>query len=112
MTDAAREWTRSDRLRWWSILLTLATLLGGMAFAGFQWGSTRASKEELSTVARTLDEKKEDKVNADKERERIAKGVDEQKAVLQNVRDNLLIMMERQRLEAKPLPPRMSDGQP
>lgn len=100
-------WDSFKKLHWWVLLLTLASLLAGAALGLGKWVYTRASTDEVAAVSAkivSVEAIKEDKTNATTERAKLDAKIDEQSQVLGNVRDNLIVIMERQRLQPVPLP--------
>ena len=95
----------SERAFWWIRFWTAVVVVAGMALAGAQWGLTRVSQEDLDE----LDARKEDRISAKEARGRIEHRIDQQTQVVGNVRDNLIILMERNRLQPKPLPDALSE---
>lgn len=107
MSDGKVEFSMSERTFWWLRFLMAVVAVSGMALAGAKWGVTRASIEDIEATKvsiRTLDSLKMDKIEAMEAHRELDTKVHEHAQVLGNVRDNLLIMMERQRLQPKPLP--------
>lgn len=115
-----REWSSKQRLLWWVKLIALSipigTALSAGAIASGKWALTRASTDDVDAAARTaietahqvearLEAKKEDKDHSLAEVRRVESKVDSSAAVISNVRDNLIIIMGRQGLEPKPIPP-------
>lgn len=109
MSDADRDWTPNQRRAFWVKLISMTIPLAGAmttcALAGGKWVYTRASTDAIAK----LDATKEDKQIATSERRRIETKVDGQTQLIGNVRDNLIILMERQRAQPKPLPPALPD---
>lgn len=101
MSDDEPRYTISERAFWWFRFWGAVIVVAGAGLAGVQWGLTRASKDDVAAVAKAV-ELKEDRVTAQAERAAI-------RGVVSNVRDNVIILMERQRLEPKPLPPALKD---
>lgn len=110
MTDTsdAKVYNMSERAFWWIRFWTAVIVVAGMALAGVQWGLTRASMDDIAA----LDRRKENREDAKAERAKIEKRIDQQTNVVGNVRDNLIIMMERQRLQPKPLPQILAEPKP
>lgn len=101
-----REWTLRNKVAWWlgfpaAVMATSALVLG----LG-KWIYSRASVEYVDQRVET----REPRDNARAVEARIEKQVEKQDVVLNNVRDNLLLLMDRSRVEPKPMPP--IGGQP
>lgn len=106
----ADDWNSRQKLAFWVRLIGVAIPLAfGMATAGIsigKWFWTRASTRDIAA----LEERKEDKAHAAEQRRRIMTRIDIMQPVLGNVRDNLLILMDRQRAKPKPLPAHLQTG--
>ena len=92
-----------DRLFWWikmlGVAIPLAIAIAGSTLAFGRWAYTRASMADIEM----LDRKKKDKIEAEIERRTIEERVEHSAKVLGNVRDNLILLMERNRVQPKRL---------
>ena len=109
---AERDWNWRDRLGFWvkvlSMSIAIATAMSTCALVTGKWAYTRASVDDIEALDRT----KEDKINATAERTKIEVKLNTQTQVLGNVRDNLILMMDRQNITTKPLPAGVSPLMP
>jgi hypothetical protein len=101
MSDLSREWRPVERTAWWIKLLVASLALASSALIGGKWIYTRASIEDVAA----LDQKKEDRTDNRIDHARIEGRVDASAQVLGNVRDNLIILMERSGAKPAPLEP-------
>ena len=100
----------SERLFWWVRFLGAVLLVSGFALGVGKWVYTRASVDEVAAVKQHVDAevaKREPITHAREVEQRIEQQMATQRQVLGNVRDNLIILMDRQRVESKPLPPQV-----
>lgn len=95
MTDD-RTWTPGKRLMWRFQFAALVIAVVSGLLAGLGYLMTRASVDSVAA----LDEKKADKA----EIQRLDNRVDSLNSLTHNVRDNLIVLMAKQKAEPVPLP--------
>ena len=85
-----------ERIFWWARFWVAVLAVAGFGLAVGQWVMTRASVDYVDNAIIPL----ETKLNVEK----IDQKIEGQQRVLGNVRDNLIILMDRQKAIPKPLP--------
>lgn len=95
-----RDWASAKRVAWWTKTIAMAAAIAATSLAAHKWILSRASVEYVEQRIET----REPKENARVVESRLERKVDQHQEVLTNVRDNLLILMDRQRMPTKPLP--------
>lgn len=103
MTTEDRDWPKTQRMSWWIKTVGIAAAMATTSLAVHKWILTRASVEYVDQRIETL----EPRANARSVESRLEKKIDAHSEVLGNVRDNLIILMDRQRIEPKPMPDRV-----
>jgi len=89
---------------WWlklaGVVLPLTIVMTGSVIGFGKWLYTRASTEDIAL----LDQRKEDKETASRERAKLERKIDASFSMVRNIRDNVIMLMTKERLKPKPLP--------
>jgi hypothetical protein len=98
-----RDWSMFSRHLWWLKYAAVVAALWGVNRAFNEWIYTRASIAYVDQQIETRESKDsaiETKLS-----------IKENAKVLNNVRDNLLILMDRQSVKSRPMPSRINDNE-
>jgi len=91
-----KQYNMSEKLFWWIRFWSAVLVVAGFAIAVGKWAFSRASVEYVDRSIST----RETIENVQK----VDRKIEAQQKVLGNVRDNIIILMDRQQVKPKPLP--------
>lgn len=100
----------AEKAFWWIRFWTAVVIAAGMLVSGIYWGTTRASLDDVAKAKQELEEKKEDKKHAEDSRKRIEGKLEKISAITDNSHDNIIKLLERQRIKPEPLPANITTG--
>lgn len=102
MPNGGKQFNLSEKLFWWIRFWGAVLVVAGFGIAVGKWAFSRASVEYVDKSVST----RETIENVQK----VDRKIEAQQKVLTNVRDNIIRLMDRQRVESKPLPTEMRDS--
>ena len=91
-----------NRFGWWLKCIGTCVGIGAALFGVGSWFYSRASIADIASAKEQIQKELDSKANMHDLR-RIEKRMDKTEEIILNVRDNVLILMDRQNVKAKPL---------